>query len=220
MSLPFAYGTRHHRARFPFWSLRERRWVNRRMFWAICGAMTVAAAATAGLVDLASNLPRTIYDPVVGGLASTATDAFAHAFRVWALWAVGGLAASSGLALAGLKSAGVGIERRARPERRPLRVTIHIDSPAGSYEAPSENISIGGLLLATDHEYSVGERIRLRFRLPHQESTLSVDAEVRWVRRAGGVQGARPTGVGLLFLSPDWSFSVAMRRFMAWGRRS
>ncbi len=220
MALHLSYETRQRRARFPFWSLGERRWINRRMFWTICAAMTVAAAATAALVDLASNLPRTIYDPVVGGLTSTAADALAHACRTCALWALGGFAASSGLALAGLKSAGVGIERRGRPERRPLRVAVHVDRPAGKYEASSENISVGGLLLATDEEHAVGEKIRLRFQLPHQEATLSVDAEVRWVRRAGGVQGARPTGVGLLFLSPDWEFRVGLRRFLALGRRS
>jgi hypothetical protein len=44
---------------------------------------------------------------------------------------------------------------------------------------------------------------------------LSIEAEVRWLRRRAGVPGAPPSGLGLLFLSPDWSFKLGLRRFIA-----
>lgn len=167
------------------------------------------------MVDLVSNVPQNIYDPITGQVTPMVETTVVDAAQVFAGWTVSAFGISAVLAFAGMAAAGMRVERRVRPERQPLRVAVHVDGPDGGYEATSENISIGGLLLATDREHAVGDKIRVHFQLPNQQAMLSAEAEVRWVRRRGDRPGAPPSGLGLLFLSPDWSFKVGLRRFMS-----
>jgi uncharacterized protein (TIGR02266 family) len=206
---------RYHRVHLMSWPFRVRRWVQRRLVWTTCGAIALAVGMTTAMVDLVSNVPQTLYDPISGQVTPMVEAAIADAGQVFAGWTVSTFGISAILAFAGMAAAGIRSERRVRPERQPLRVAVHVDGSAGSYEAVSENISIGGLLLATDREHAVGDKVRLRFQLPNQEAMLSIEAEVRWLRRRAGVPGAPPSGLGLLFLSPDWSFKLGLRRFIA-----
>ncbi len=214
-AFPVYHGPGHHRARSFSSAFRESRWVNRRVVWTTCGAITMAVASTVALVDFVSSIPGPLFDPLTGQLAAVTEGAFVHALKMFVIWAGGTFGVSSALGFAGMKVVGLRVERRVRPERRPLRIPVQVDGAVGSYQAASENISIGGLLLATEREHAVGDKISLRFQLPNQQATLSVEAEVRWIRRQGGVQGAPATGVGLLFLAPTWSFEIGVRRFLA-----
>jgi Tfp pilus assembly protein PilZ len=77
----------------------------------------------------------------------------------------------------------------------------------------SKNISTSGIFVKTDRACTVGERLILRFLLAGQESQVSIEAEVRWVRRDG------PIGIGLLFVDPSGPLKAAIQSFLASGRR-
>jgi Tfp pilus assembly protein PilZ len=70
----------------------------------------------------------------------------------------------------------------------------------------SNNIGIGGLFLAVDRRFSVGDRFTLEFTLPNHIHPMSVDAEVRWIRAAD----ERPAGIGMRFLNPPIGAMVAL----------
>lgn len=51
------------------------------------------------------------------------------------------------------------------------------------------NLSLGGALLAADARYSMGQRIRIAFRVPTLEDAIDVGATIRWSISGGvGVQ--------------------------------
>jgi uncharacterized protein (TIGR02266 family) len=205
---------RHHGARHLGRPLGVRRLVSRRTIWTTCGALALVVGMTIAALDFLSNVPSTLYDPLTEQVTPLLEIAFGNALRVFVGYAVGAFGVGSALAFTTMGLTGLRIERRGRLERRPLRIPVQVDSSEGSYEAVSENISVGGLFLATNREHAVGDKIRLSFQLPRRQERLSVEAEVRWVRRRVDLQAATPTGVGLLFLSSDWWFRDVLRRFL------
>ncbi|MDP7111161.1 MAG: TIGR02266 family protein [Myxococcota bacterium] len=74
--------------------------------------------------------------------------------------------------------------------RYPLRVRIDLVGPHGFVKATTENLSAGGLFVATKAPYPVGSRVDLVLRILHAPP-MELGGEVRWVRDAagGGIQG-------------------------------
>jgi len=72
------------------------------------------------------------------------------------------------------------------------------------------NVGLGGLFLATDRTFRIGDRLNLRFTLPGQTQPIGVAAEVQWLY---GHQG-RALGVGLRFVSLPPVATVAIQDFL------
>lgn len=87
------------------------------------------------------------------------------------------------------------------PRRRAPRVEaqlgIDLVSDHNFYLGLTENVSEGGVFVATYRPFAVGERITVRVELPGIDEPLEVVTEVRWVRAASVDV---PPGVGLAFV--------------------
>jgi uncharacterized protein (TIGR02266 family) len=75
----------------------------------------------------------------------------------------------------------------------------------------SENISEGGLFMATDEVRALGSLARIELSLPNSSEPIGATGEVRWVRPAG----ALPAGIGFRFLELSEPDIEAIRRFVA-----
>lgn len=92
-----------------------------------------------------------------------------------------------------------------RSERVDLRVEIGLDDHTHFYVGFSENVSAGGLFVATYGLQPIGTPIALTFVLPN-ELPIFVEAQVRWQRTPSDVAGSDlPPGMGLEFkaLGPE-----------------
>jgi len=90
-------------------------------------------------------------------------------------------------------------------ERFDLEVKVDLESDHNFYTGLTQNISSGGLFIATNALRKIGDRITLKFSLPGSAETLAVETEVRWIRENSAlhkVEGATGMGVRLVNLSP------------------
>src|SRR5215510_9686160 len=96
-------------------------------------------------------------------------------------------------------------------ERFDLEVKVDLESDHNFYTGLTQNISAGGLFIATHHLRKIGDRITLKFTLPGSAKTVAVETEVRWIRensalmRAGGT-----TGMGVRFINLSAEASAAI----------
>jgi uncharacterized protein (TIGR02266 family) len=102
-----------------------------------------------------------------------------------------------------------------RADRRlALHVEVDVSSAHNFYTGLTQDISRGGLFVATHQPFAVGEQVNLSFTLPAGAGPFVAEAEVRWVRDRGD-DHFHPCGMGLAFhmLTPEARDSIT--RFMA-----
>lgn len=93
--------------------------------------------------------------------------------------------------------------------------TVDLQSDHCLWTGLTQNISTGGLFVATDTLRKVGERVTLRLMLPHARGPLTIDAEVRWIREASArLKRDGAPGMGLQFLDLEPQAATAIDRFM------
>jgi len=91
-------------------------------------------------------------------------------------------------------------ERRA--ERHELELNVDFESDSTFYTGLTQNISTGGIFLATHQPKKVGDHVRVRFSLPGSDHMIVVDTEVRWLRHSSSLHRSDgPPGMGLRFLA-------------------
>lgn len=90
-------------------------------------------------------------------------------------------------------------ERRTAP-RIELEVEVGLETEHNFYTGLTQDISSGGLFVATGLVYRVGERLTVRFTLPGRNEPIVAESEVRWVRDTRFMKTDAPEGVGLKFL--------------------
>ncbi|MES1157988.1 MAG: TIGR02266 family protein [Haliangium ochraceum] len=91
-------------------------------------------------------------------------------------------------------------------ERFDLEVKVDLESDHNFYTGLTQNISAGGLFIATNAIRRIGDRITLKFFLPGSTEPLAVETEVRWIRENSAlnrVDGATGMGVRFVNLSPE-----------------
>jgi uncharacterized protein (TIGR02266 family) len=71
--------------------------------------------------------------------------------------------------------------QRRRTERLETEVEIDVESDHNFYTGFSSNLSDGGIFVATYRTHAVGDRLRVRVRLPGTDA-VEAKVEVRWVR--------------------------------------
>jgi uncharacterized protein (TIGR02266 family) len=183
--------------------------INVRMLWATCAAIGIVAASTMIALDLTASGPNTFYDQTTGEID-----------LLWTLGAFGGwflstFVGSSALVFTVARLVGMGTERRKRPERRRLAVKVDLETEPRPQTGLTQDISEGGLFVATDHPRQVGDRLALRFRLPGQNQALSVETEVRWIRGSSSAQPDSTGGMGLRFVNLSPLDKATIRGFLA-----
>jgi len=100
-------------------------------------------------------------------------------------------------------------------ERFDLEVKVDLESDHNFYTGLTQNISAGGLFIATHHLRKIGDRITLNFTLPGSNKTLAVETEVRWIRENSALMRAEGgTGMGVRFINLSAEASAAISGFL------
>ena len=96
-------------------------------------------------------------------------------------------------------------------ERFDLEVKVDLESDHNFYTGLTQNISAGGVFIATHVIRRIGDRITLKFTLPGSEKTIDVETEVRWIRENSAlhrIEGAQGMGVRFINLTPEASAAI------------
>src|SRR3979409_1948367 len=96
-------------------------------------------------------------------------------------------------------------------ERVDLEVKVDLESDHNFYTGLTQNISAGGLFIATHQLRRIGDRITLNFNIPGTEGTVKVETEVRWIRENSALtraDGATGMGVRFINLSPEATAAI------------
>jgi uncharacterized protein (TIGR02266 family) len=100
-------------------------------------------------------------------------------------------------------------------ERFDLEVKVDLESDHNFYTGLTQNISSGGVFIATHHLRKIGDRITLKFTLPGSEKVLAVETEVRWIRENTALMRAEGgTGMGVRFINLSPEASAAINAFV------
>ena len=105
-------------------------------------------------------------------------------------------------------------EAQATPSRRfqryPMKIDLGLYSAHNFFSGQTENISAGGIFVATPEPAHLGDALELEFSLPGVDQPCRARCVVRWVRHWGEA-GTPVPGMGLEFseLSPEVSEAIA-----------
>jgi uncharacterized protein (TIGR02266 family) len=102
---------------------------------------------------------------------------------------------------------------RREHERFSVDLEVSLGSEHNFYAGLAENLSAGGVFIATHQLQKVGSKIDLSLRMPDSEEAFHLVGEVRWVR-VYNEQSDTPPGLGIRFneLSPE--VTAAINRFL------
>jgi type IV pilus assembly protein PilZ len=104
-------------------------------------------------------------------------------------------------------------DRRGNP-RFELQVEVGLATEDNFYTGLTQDLSGGGLFVATHQIREVGERIKITLSLPGQPQPFEIVTEVRWVRGTALSKGAGSPGMGLRFLQMSPQAKRAVRAFL------
>lgn len=92
----------------------------------------------------------------------------------------------------------VKIEHR-RDRRVAVKVGVTMSSDSNFFVGFTDNVSEGGLFLATYNLLPIGREVELEFRLPDEEKPIRAQAEVRWHRSVSDPGNGELVGFGARF---------------------
>jgi uncharacterized protein (TIGR02266 family) len=102
---------------------------------------------------------------------------------------------------------------RREHERYTVDLQVSVLSEHNFYAGLAENISAGGLFIATHQLQRVGSRIELSLRMPDNEEVFQIVGEVRWVRLYNE-HSDTPPGLGVRFTELPAGAAEAISRFL------
>jgi uncharacterized protein (TIGR02266 family) len=109
-------------------------------------------------------------------------------------------------------AAPAGAERRTSA-RAELEIEVGLETDHNFYTGLTQDISTGGVFVATHELRNRGEHVVLKFTLPGVATPFQVEGEVRWIREVTGFSRSHenPTGMGIKFLnlSPQAKMLIA-----------
>jgi uncharacterized protein (TIGR02266 family) len=100
---------------------------------------------------------------------------------------------------------------RRTAKRLVVQLAVGLQSEHNFYQGLSENISEGGLFIATHQLLSIGTTLTLEFGLPGRSEKVTVQGTVRWVRDAAG---SHSPGMGVAFTEMDADTLAAVKEFI------
>jgi uncharacterized protein (TIGR02266 family) len=90
---------------------------------------------------------------------------------------------------------------------------VNVQSEHNFYAGLAENLSAGGLFIATHKLQKVGSKIALSLRMPDSEEVYQITGEVRWVRLYNEHSDTSP-GLGIRFMDLPPGAGAAINRFL------
>jgi uncharacterized protein (TIGR02266 family) len=109
-----------------------------------------------------------------------------------------------------------GAERRTSI-RVDFELEVGLETDNNFYTGLTQDVSSGGLFVATHQLRKRGERLTVRFTLPGGQP-ITVEAEVRWIREVTSLSDGRhhenPTGMGLKFINLPAPTKAAIAAFL------
>jgi len=90
---------------------------------------------------------------------------------------------------------------------------VSLESDHNFYAGFAENISTGGLFIATFKLKAVGERMDITLNLPGREEPIRAIGEVRWIREYSERSNVGP-GMGIRFVEVDQADVSAISEFV------
>ena len=104
-------------------------------------------------------------------------------------------------------------QRRKHPRYR-VDLDVSLGSDHNFYVGLVENLSAGGVFVATHLLKPVGEVIEFTIHLPDSNDVVAGTGEVRWIREYAD-SGDTPPGMGVRFLELSVGSVQAIERFLA-----
>ena len=104
-------------------------------------------------------------------------------------------------------------ETRRAYERARLSLDVTLEGDHNFFTGLTENISEGGLFVATHQLRDVGAQIPIEFTLPTRKTPIRAKCEVRWVRVYNEASDS-PPGMGLRFLDLSDEDKAAISHFV------
>jgi uncharacterized protein (TIGR02266 family) len=102
-----------------------------------------------------------------------------------------------------------------RAGRANVELNVRLSGVDGSRVAVTKNIGVGGMFVATDQPREIGDRLAVTFELPGETLPMTVETEVRWMRKTTHAgPGDQVAGMGLRFLSLPVIASVWIEHFL------
>jgi uncharacterized protein (TIGR02266 family) len=98
--------------------------------------------------------------------------------------------------------------------RLPLTVEVTFTSEHNFYTGFLQNISCGGIFVATYEIINIGQKVELEFSLPGLEGHCLTRCEVRWLRDYNPLSPETIPGMGLRFIELQEHVRVAVERFL------
>ena len=120
----------------------------------------------------------------------------------------------------GTHSGGDGVEpsgeadARRQHARHNVELEVTLESETNFYMGLTENLSEGGLFIATHALKPLGTPIEVKFKLPDLADPIKVTGIVRWVREYSETSDSSP-GMGVCFEHLDPAHTEQIRRFLA-----
>ena len=102
---------------------------------------------------------------------------------------------------------------RREHERFSVDLQVNVLSEHNLYMGLAENLSAGGLFIATHQMQKVGSSIELSLRVPDSEEVFHIRGQVRWVRVYNEQSDTSP-GLGVRFTELPPGAESAINRFL------
>jgi len=104
-------------------------------------------------------------------------------------------------------------EPRRQHDRHDVELEVTMESETNFYMGLTENLSEGGLFIATHVHKPLGTPIEVSFKLPEMSQPIKVSGTVRWVREYSETSDSSP-GMGVRFEHIDVEDAEQIRRFL------
>jgi uncharacterized protein (TIGR02266 family) len=92
-------------------------------------------------------------------------------------------------------------------------IELDVESESNFYTGFSASLADGGLFVATYQPQAVGDRLRVRFRLPGLDAPIEAKVEVQWIRPASAGDD-QPPGFGGAFVELSDEARAAVHKFV------
>jgi len=96
--------------------------------------------------------------------------------------------------------------------RKPVRVSVRLETEHDFYAGVSEDVGWGGVFVATDAPPAAGTEVALEIALA--TGTVRARGQVRWVRAPSMATIEQPPGCGIAWQALDRRSLAALRRFL------
>lgn len=106
-------------------------------------------------------------------------------------------------------------QNRRQFDRVVCKVDVTLESESTFYNGFTENISTGGLFIATYDTRPMGQNVKLEFTIPGKDGPIEVDGKIRWLRVYNETTPDIIPGMGVEFVDLDESDLRAIEEFIS-----